>query len=483
MAPHGKKAGGATDILLVQPCHGEETADRIFQPGLEMPISLTCLAAYLEREGLSCSILDLRLGEDGLRGLRDAMEQQQPGVIGLTAPTAAFENACRVACFLKSGWPEASVLLGGCHASALPEEILRQHPEFDCLVHGEGEKALTQFLQANRRGTPVQGILGLAYRDGDGVRLNPAQPLIPDLDSLPFTARHKIDVYRYAPNPGTRNYYRLPTTGLNASRGCPYNCQFCYKGVWGKSVRFRSPGNILDEMQLCIDQYRIHDFRFYDDVLTYSRWDLQGFCQGLLDRKMDVTWNCWSRVNDINREKLLLMKQAGCYHIKYGIEFGTEKSLKTARKGTTLDQAREAIRLTKEAGIECKGSFIFGIPGESVEDCRGTIRFAIELSPDFASFYAYDPIPGSPFFQNLAKRSRQGSLALMERRVAEKLATQAYKDFYLRRRFIRQRLAGIKKNPLREARMVMDGIRMVAVFAGRQLFRKGKTRPREVPTS
>ena len=158
----------------------------------------------------------------------------------------------------------------------------------------------------------------------------------------------------------------LPSTGIMASRGCPYKCRYCSKGVWGDLVRFRTVENVLAEIEHCINSYGIHDFRFFDDNLTLPQWDLKRFCSLLLERDLKITWNCYSRVNNVNRETLHLMKEAGCYHIKYGIEFGTKKALELSSKGTTLDQARRAVSLTKQVGIECKGNFILGIPGEEL---------------------------------------------------------------------------------------------------------------------
>ena len=453
-----------SDILLIHPLYGEETEQRIFQPGIELPISLAYLSAYLEQKGISNDILDLRIEHSPEASLREWLNAKRFKAVGITASTAGLENAVRLASQVKAIDPKITTIIGGWHASALPEETLKRYPQFDYLIHGEGEQALVNLMKCLKGGDSPSGQRGLAFRVDGAVQVNPREKLIGNLDEIPFPARHKLPVLRYQPKPGTRNYLRLPSTGILVGRGCPYQCLFCYKGVWGTSIRFRSPENVLEELEMCIDRFGIKDFRFYDDAITFPRWDLKRFCEAIIDRKLKLSWNCWSRVNDVDEEKLRLMKAAGCYHIKFGVEFGTEKALRLARKGTTLEQARIAVALAKKVGLECKGSFIFGIPGETVENCRKTIDFALEVSPHFATFYAFDPIPGSPFYQRIIRGEIDPKHDMLSRETALDLANKAYRAFYLRPTFILQRLKSFLLHPKQESFMLLNGALMVASF-------------------
>ncbi|KPJ68681.1 hypothetical protein AMJ44_05710 [candidate division WOR-1 bacterium DG_54_3] len=458
-----------TDVLLIHPLYGEETEQRIFQPGIEFPISLLYLSAYLEKEGITNDVLDLRMEHDPERALHDQIQTEKPPVVAITASTAAIENAAKVAAQIKAIDQEIVIAIGGWHASALPEETLKKYPQFDYLIHGEGEVALTNFMKCIGGGSSTAGCKGLALRVNGEVQINPREEFISNLDEIPFPARHKVPITKYHPKPGTRNYLRLPSTGILVGRGCPYRCLFCYKGVWETSIRFRSLENVLEELEMCIDQFGIRDFRFYDDTVTSPRWDLKRFCEAIINRKLDIGWNCWSRVNDVDEEKLRLMKKAGCYHIKFGIEFGTEKALRLARKGATLDQARSAVALAKKVGLECKGSFIFGIPGETLEDCHKTIDFALEVSPHFATFYAFDPIPGSPFYRRIAQREIDPKRDMLPRDIAQDLANEAYKTFYFRPVFILQRLKSLALHPKREGLMLLNGAVMVVTYLLRRV--------------
>ena len=453
-------------VLLIHPLYGDETIRRVFQPGVELPISLAYLAAYLESQGFGCEVLDLRLEANPIQALTDRLAAARWVAVGITASTAGLEMAAQSARQVKALAPGVATVIGGWHASALPEATLRRFPQFDYLVHGEGEVSLANLVRCLAGEGDPAAIRGLAFRSDGDVIVNPREDLIGNLDQLPFPARDKFPIHRYQPSRATRNCLSLPSTGILVGRGCPYNCRFCFKGVWGRTIRLRSPESVLDEIEHCIERYAIRDFRFYDDAMTFPAWDLSGFCREIIRRRLRIHWNCWSRVNDVSEEKLRLMKAAGCYHIKYGIEFGTDRALRLAHKGATLEQARAAIRMAHKAGIECKGSFIFGIPGETLEECRKTIGFALKTAPDFATFYPFDPIPGSPFHESITKGEINPAVDMLPREVAQELADEAYRRFYLRTGFAVQRLCALIRHPLRELRAVSSGVLMVARYWG-----------------
>ena len=451
-------------VLLVHPVYGRATNERIFQPGVEMPISLAYLSSYLEANDIPSDILDLRLEDNPMEALRKRIGTDRPRVVGITASTANIGEAAATADAVKRADQTIATVIGGWHASALPEQTLAQYPQFDYLVHGEGERTLMEIALRLTNSGCIEDVRGLAFRENGSVRVNDRGPFIEDLDSVPIPAVEKLDVRRYRPSPGTRNYLRLPSVGVLVGRGCPYRCRFCYKGVWGDGVRWRSPENVLEEIEMYVDRYGVRDFRFYDDTITFRKWPLEEFCREVIRRKLDINWNCWSRVNDVDEAKLRLMKESGCYHIKFGIEFGTEKALKLSRKGARLEDARTAVAMCRKVGVECKGSFIFGIPGETIEDCRKTMDFAVDLSPDFASFYAYDPIPGSPFYEQICSGEIDPDRDMLPRQQAEKLANDAYRAFYVRPEFVFRRGQSFFRYPLREGRMLLDGSRMILSY-------------------
>lgn len=461
-------------VLLIQPDQGDFVKRRIFQPGVEIPLNVAYLEAYLEREVISGEILDMRIYPHPYKILETVIRKLKPRIVGISAFTSEIHNAGRVAKIIKDINKDIVVVIGGYHASALPVETLMKFSYFDYLVFGEGEVTFTELIRKIERKDEISKLTGVAYREDGLVKVNPQRQLIESLDDLPLPARHKLEMDKYIPNPGTGNYLRLPSTGIIASRGCPFRCSYCSKGVWGITIRFRSPGNVIQEIEYCIDKYGIHDFRFYDDALTLPNWNLKGFCEMIIKRKLNISWNCYSRVNNITFDILRIMKEAGCYHIKYGIEFGTEKALKLANKKASLEQARAAVSLTKRVGIECKGNFMVGIPGEDIEDCKKTVAFAIELSPDLVSFYPFDLFPGSKFYEAVRDGEEAKVGSVLARDFTEELVSRAYKSFYFRLAYIFQRAKRLLKHPQREVQVVFNGLKMMLQFYFKKTYRQFK---------
>lgn len=439
--------------------------------GHELELGLLYIASFLEEKGAQVSFLDMSLYDDSEQRLINVLKSNNFDFIGLTAYTNFIKTANRVAGISKQH-SEAKIVIGGAHASALPIETLKIFRNFDYLVYGEGEKTLAELVTK----TDISDIKGLLWRDRDKIVQNPPRDPIEDLDKLPFPARHLLDFNKYIPPPG--NYYKLPSTAILSSRGCPFQCTYCSRaGTRFKNrVSFRSVENIIREIQLCISNYGIYDFRFYDDIFVMPKKRLMEFCQGLIKKKIKITWNCYSRVDTMDEEMLQIMRKTGCYHIKYGVEFGTQKWLKITKKNTTLEQARKTINTTKKIGIAAKASFMIGMPGETVDEIKQTINFAKELNPTYTIFSIFTPLPGSELFDeakekgalltydydnyyNKTKQLLKNQLGIA---TLKKLIGEAYKKTYFNPKFFLHRIMHLIKNPsLSEIRVLLKGFLIV----------------------
>ncbi|MGC9349158.1 MAG: B12-binding domain-containing radical SAM protein [Anaerolineae bacterium] len=239
----------------------------------------------------------------------------------------------------------------------------------------------------------LSSIKGLVWRNGADITINPARPFIADLDDLPLP-RHELlpfDQYR-APLVGG------PYTFIVPSRGCPGACRFCIKHVsYGRSVRFRSPENVLDEIELLVG-LGVRKIHMYADLFTVNRDHVMGICRGIVERGLDVRWTCNSRVDFVDPEMLQAMHDAGCWMISWGIESADEEMLKRMNKGITPEQVELALAWSKEAGIMNWGYFIIGLPGETEASIRKTIDFSKRLPLDLVLFHIAAPHPGTPFF-------------------------------------------------------------------------------------
>jgi len=460
------------DILFLHPPHDYRIVWIALPP--EAPLGLTCLASYLESKGITSAILDMQLYPNPYSPLIEVLSKRRPRIVGITSYATIYKSY-EAAKAVKEFDPQIITIIGGLHASALPQEVLETCPSIDYLVYGEGELTLYELTYNIIHNQDTQNLKGTAIRQDGRIKLNPPRELIADLDSLPFPAREKLELTRYHPNP--YDYLRLPTTTMFTTRGCPFHCTFCSTHhIWGSSVRFMSARRVFTEVQYCMESYNIHDFYFGDDTFTLSKSRVTELCNLFIENRLGISWCCLTRVDTVDYELLCLMKEAGCFYIKYGIEAGTESSLRLINKGTTLQQAKDAIYWTKKAGIECQGAFILGIPGESIRDAQETIAFAKVLNPDVAIFSICRPYPGSKMYNDLKTNNKTHTFSHWEKLrdskkyepklIAElsrknpfyKLVRRAHFSFYLSPVWIIQKIKRFFKNPRREINRFCFGL-------------------------
>lgn len=366
------------------------------------PLGLGYLAAVMEREGHEVAIYDLGLDPEREMA-RDVAEVVafEPNLIGVTAMTNNYHSAEQLIALLKKqiGCP---IVLGGPHATLFPQRLVAD-PHIDYVIYGEGEETLTDLVRTldAHNGQPppdaLSGIEGLCYSRKDEAICNPPRALIRDLDTLPFPARHLYDIERYplyAPN-GEQ------MVTLMSSRGCPFNCSYCFKGIVGRTYRQRSPENVIGEIRHLIDTYGFRDFYFIDDLFTMDPKRVLAITSLMSDEQLGIRWQCLARVDRVTREVLEAMHRAGCREVHFGIESGNPEILKRIDKGITLEQVRRAVAWAAEVGILVKGYFMLGLPGDTEETMRQTIDFASELELDVAMFSLTTPFPGTRLWDDL----------------------------------------------------------------------------------
>jgi anaerobic magnesium-protoporphyrin IX monomethyl ester cyclase len=362
---------------------------------------LAYLAAVLERDGHEVGIFDF--GLDPQASLEDEVQRVcafGPEIVGITAMTSLYHSALETAILLKAYLGRA-IVLGGPHATIYPERILQESPVFDYVIRGEGEETILDLVRALGEGDRDLGtISGLTYRLQDRIVSNPDRPLISDLDTLPFPARHLCDLERYGlSTPGGQ-----PMVTLLSSRGCPYNCSYCFKGIVGRTYRQRSPENIIAELRSVIQQYGIRNFYFIDDLFTLNLERLDVLAERFVQEKLDIRWQCLARVDRVNKAALARMYAAGCRRIHYGIESGNQDVLERIGKGITLKQVRQAVQWAKAAGIHVKGYFMLGLPGDTEETMRQTVDFAADLDLRETMFSLTTPFPGTRLWDELVMK-------------------------------------------------------------------------------
>jgi radical SAM superfamily enzyme YgiQ (UPF0313 family) len=391
------------------------------------------------------------------REILDELVRFAPEWVGVYATTFGWPQAVRTARDVKARLPAAYLCAGGPYPVGAPERCLEPDTAFDAVVTGEGEETVVELLERLTTGQTLEGLLGLAFRDGFTVMANPPRPFNQSLDRLPFPDRTLLgDGRRYLPPPAM--YRRKPVAVMQTSRGCTRKCIFCFQldRTRSSGIRYRSVENVLEEIELCLEQgYR--EIKFIDDTFAQDRERALRLAREIKRRRLDFTWFASACVNQVDPELLLAFREAGCWAILFGVESGVQKNLNTIRKGITLEQARSAVKWAKAAGLEVQTTFVFGIPGETHAEGLRTIDFACELNADMASFHAITPFPGTELHDRVAELGTlseelqdytyQGAAFVphtMTRAQIGELRQRAYRTFYSRPAYLLRRLAGLR---------------------------------------
>ncbi|MBI1911584.1 MAG: radical SAM protein [Deltaproteobacteria bacterium] len=416
--------------------------------GAQPPIGIAYLAAMLEKEKIKVSILDANALGLGTAGIKEAIRKANPDIVGITAMTLISINAVAVAKISKEV-SKAVTVVGGPHITLFPRETLESNA-VDYAMDGEAEYTFLEFVKAMKNGEPVDKIEGMVYRKDGKVHVNKIA-IVDDLDSLPFPAVHLLPLDHYS-LANAKN----PFGSIVTSRGCPFKCKFCIRGPIDNRVRFRDPKNVVDEIEFLIKDFKVREINIRNDTVTVKKSHIYGICEEIIRRNLKIRWQGPTRVDCIDREMLLLMKKAGCHTVRYGIESGNDSVLERMGKGTSLKQIRDAVRWTKEAGIEIMAYFMVGYIDETEKEIMDTIKFAKEINPDGAIFSIGTPLPNTELFYKAVERGiieesywrdfvtgRRYDRAPYLVKDAEQWAKKALWSFYFRPSYIVKRLKKI----------------------------------------
>lgn len=466
-------------VLLLHPPYPK---DDIFRKSMKRvgavlpPLGLAYLASMLEKKGHEVSIIDgpalATVESYGFEELGKDLRDFKPKVVGISAAYSQIEYAKKALSLIKAIVPECTTILGGSLATSMPN-ILNKFENLDYGVYGEAEFTFVEILDKIKDKKFLEGTEGLIWREDNKVKfLKPK--LIMNIDNIPMPARHLLKMEIYRPSPA--NYRRLPATTIMTSRGCPYQCIFCSKSVQGGVFRAHSAKRVVDEIESLMKDYGIKDIQIFDDAFTLLRERTEKICKEIIERKLDIGWNCMTRTDNVDLELLKLMKKAGCYEVGFGIESGSDRVLKFIGKLLTKEQIRAGVRDAKKAGLDVRGFFMIGFPTETKEEILQTIEFAKELDVDVAQFMVATPLPGTKMWdmareQGAINESEYSSFTfyapdkmpfssslLGEEELAD-LYKKANRDFYLRPKFVFKQLLKIRN--LNDIRRNYEAVRGV----------------------
>jgi anaerobic magnesium-protoporphyrin IX monomethyl ester cyclase len=397
------------------------------KPNVFPPIGLAYIAAVLEKTHEVCIIDAPTKGWRNLQADRtkyrvglsnteiaDKVKRWSPDVVVIEIPFSGWsKTAFEVASTVKGINKDIITVLEGQHPSARPEDCLA-NPNVDFVVMGEPENAIFELIDAVGKETRnLKKIMGIGFvKNGVPVFTSP-RPLLEDLDSLPFPARHLLPMEEYnsaVKEIPLRGEINKPWTIMITSRGCPYNCVFCtHHIVWGRKWRGRSPENVVDELQHVIKTYHVKQIDFLDDNMTLDRKRMENICDLIVKRGLSIEWFTPNGVRaDTLDEKLLKkMKRSGCKKIRVAPESGVQRVVdQVIKKNLDLRSVERAVVLCKKVGIKVGCFFVIGLIGETKEEIEETIKFAYklrQLGADSFIFSIATPVYGTRLYEQ-AKR-------------------------------------------------------------------------------
>ncbi|MBK8791750.1 MAG: radical SAM protein [Holophaga sp.] len=360
-----------------------------------LPIGLGYLQSALKEKGHACRLANLSgfSRKDALAYFRS----QDATVIGISMFTFNRKRSFELLTWAREACPGAVLLAGGPHPTHLAVEVFQECPALDAIVKGEGELPLLGIVDrmATAPGTELwKRTPGLILRDGETLSQSPLE----DLDSIGFPAAHfEAD---FLDDVGQLAY-------ISTSRGCPATCNFCNTPeFWGSSIRFRSPNSVLAEIRLLREKHGLTYTSFRDDTFTANRARVMELMHQLQDSGLHQLWNCQSRVNLVDEERLVAMKRAGCEFMQFGVEHASERVLALLDKGTNMRQARKALAMVRKVGMNLGVYLITGIPGETWADVEESAAFLREVKPHDAQLSPLAIYPGTRLFDQYRAEGR-----------------------------------------------------------------------------
>lgn len=369
------------------------------------PLGIGFIAAYLEKNNYPVEIVECLGNNFGIDEVVNIVKEKNPDIICFTATILTINTAIEMTKTLKKKFPKKIFVIGGPQFTCDIKKTMK-NGVFDYGVYGEGELTYLEFVKTiEKNGSNFNFIPGLVYRKNNKIMINKPRSYIRELDNLPTPAWHLYpSLDKYHPVPAS--YKKLPVGLAISSRGCPYNCIFCDRRVFGTSFRAHSAKYVVDHIEEMINRFGAKEIRFMDDTFTMNKKRVYEICEEISKRKIKILWTCLTRVDRVDENILKTMKKAGCWQIIYGIESGSQRMLDIMKKSITLKQIKDAVHFAKKAKMNIRATFVFGLPGETLDSIKQTVDFAIKLKLDVVTFFTVVLYPGNELFQIANKQGK-----------------------------------------------------------------------------
>ncbi len=416
------------------------------------PLDLMVLAGMLEKNGISCGIVDGNAMQPSFEALKNIIAVKSPRIVIFSTSTSTILNDLKVAKAAKQVSEDIVTAAFGIHIAVLPEETLEASSHLDVAIHNnEPEPSVLALAKAD--GNP-DDVPGICYRRNGEIGRTSPMPGFANRDDLGFPAHDKVPLHFYR-DPNTK---RQPLSMTLAQQGCVNTCMYCVCPQFYGNLNKRSVEHVIQEFQW-VSELGVKEMRFFDSGLTHDkRWSNKLFDR-MIEEKFDITWVCNARADRLNYDIAKKMKAAGCQTVCIGCESGDPQILKNVSKNETPERIAEAVSEVKRAGLDVLVYFIMGLPGETQETMKKTIAFAKKIDPKIITLNVANPQPGTLFYKYLEENdylltkdwTKYDPMGLpvfnypeLSGKEIHEMVQKGYRSFYLRPTYIAKRVMDIR---------------------------------------
>lgn len=403
-------------ILLINPPIREWAKPNVF------PLGLGYLAASLKKAGHRVEVFDINAERPSKEQIESRIRELEFDVAGIGGLITTYRFMKWILPVIRNHHPDKKLIVGGTIATTIPEMMLRNTPA-DYMVRGEGEVTLVELINALEKGALLSSVEGIAYKEGGSIQFTALRQEIKNLDTVLFpdwdlfpmdiyfqtVVDHKTSV-KWEDGHKDEGHFKkqFREIAMVSSRGCPYFCIYCYHYHMGKTYRFRSAQNLIDEIKILKNKFDINSVQFLDDCFVIDKNRVFEFCDLLLKDKMGIIWGCNGRVNITDDAMFKRMKEAGCTNVDYGIESGSQTILEVMKKKVTVQQAKDALMMTEKyfgkSGENWNFTMMIGTPGETEKTVQESIDFCRSLSMRPDAVFFTTAFPGTELYELALKK-------------------------------------------------------------------------------
>jgi radical SAM superfamily enzyme YgiQ (UPF0313 family) len=442
-------------ILLVNPWYeySPEKPNRYSRAW--QPLDLAIAASMLEKKGFTVKILDINAlkisipeavaqskGFDKIFITSASLDRWQCPHIDIGSFFLTVEE-------FKKNFPKSEIYVFGPHCTMRPKEIL-ERTEANALIMGEPELTIADLCEKN----DLSKIKGIVFKK-NGKIISTEKRELSDLSKFPIPAFHLLPMKKYSYEILGDNFCIV-----EASRGCPFQCIFCAKGIMYGNIYRTKPIELIEkELYLLVNDFGVKNIYFMDLEFTVNKKHVENICDLIIRKNYKINWTCQTRIDAVDENLLKKMKEAGCKSIHFGVESGSDRILEVTKKKITKNKIRKGVELTKKAGIETICFMMIGLPEETEEEMEQTIEFSKELNPDYVSFNVASPYPGTGFYDIIENNNKilfpTSYEGLYNEKFLKKMTKKGFIEFYLRPNYILSKLFRNPKLLFRQFRLFL----------------------------